>query len=227
MRSGEVRQAMFAVQILGFQGDGKGHQMHRTVSRQGGFGFASLGAVGFVVLLVTGCGNTDPDGAPVSSHSTSSTTSSSPSETSTSEATTESPTPVTQQTQVPATVVVTEGAACGPRGAVAAFADGATAYCARLQYTDGAAWSRDPSLAPNPAVGQMMEQSGPQIGDQCIGADIGRTGTDAYGNAILCDNYQWVLNVGQEPRHPWVDEQLRWAECLETRTEEECRVAGN
>lgn len=109
---------------------------------------------------------------------------------------------------------------------MAVFPDGATAYCARLQYTDGAAWSRDPSLAPNPAAAPR-QQSGPQIGDQCIGADIGRTSVDANGNAIVCDNYAWVLDVGQEPSHPWVDDQVEWVECLETNSTEVCREMLN
>ncbi|UVE96513.1 hypothetical protein [Dietzia sp. B32] len=123
----------------------------------------------------------------------------------------------------PAQAIVTEGAECGPRGAQAVFADGVTAYCARLQYTDGAAWSRDPQLAPNPAANEAMRQAGPQLGDSCIGADIGRRAVDASGVAILCDNYLWRQDVGQEARHPWVDEQVRWMECLEQSTEEECR----
>ncbi|MGC5258197.1 hypothetical protein ACPXCG_17780 [Gordonia sp. DT218] len=42
----------------------------------------------------------------------------------------------------------------------------------------------------------------PQLGDRCIGADIGRTAIDAHGNAIICDNYLWRLNRGERPRHP-------------------------
>ena len=103
------------------------------------------------------------------------------------------------------------------------FADGSTAYCARLQYTDGAAWSRDPALAPNPAAEEAFRRAGPQIGDRCIGADIGRTGVDANGTAIVCDNYMWQQDVGQEPSHPWADDQVRWTECLEAFTPEECR----
>lgn len=154
---------------------------------------------------------------------------------------------------------VTEGAECGPRGATAAFSDGATAYCARLQYTDGAAWSRDPDLAPNPAVDEHLRQrtpevgygcspsqsgqsaidlsgvevicngyiweavyAGPQLGDPCIGADIGRTAIDGAGTAIMCDNYVWTHDVGQEPTHPWVDDQVAMADCLEEHTHDEC-----
>lgn len=68
---------------------------------------------------------------------------------------------------------------------------------------------------------------GPQIGDQCIGADIGRTSVDAQGNAIVCDNYAWTLNVGQTTRHPWVDSQREWTACLESNTEETCRELLN
>lgn len=126
-----------------------------------------------------------------------------------------------------AAAAVGEGAACGPRGAVAAFADGATAYCARLQFTDGAAWSRNAGLAPNPAVEEAMRQSGPRVGEQCIGADIGRTAVDAAGVAIVCDNYQWRPDVGQEPSHPWVDDQIAWTECLEEFTATKCQEMLN
>lgn len=194
-----------------------------------GTGRSVLGAVGVAVFVTAGCGTAGDEAGTESSTTTPASPTVSPVETTLPDASTVSPTSLPQepQTRSPAASVVAEGAECGPRGAVAVFADGSTAYCARLQYTDGAAWSRDPSLAPNPAVSTMLQQSGPQIGDRCIGADIGRTGTDANGTAIICDNYQWVPNVGQVPRHPWVEEQLRWTECLETRTEAECRVATN
>lgn len=119
-------------------------------------------------------------------------------------------------------MVVGESAYCSPRGAVRVFSDGATAYCARMQYTDAWVWSRDASLAPNPVP--PSPAAGPQIGDFCIGADIGRTAVAADGSAIMCDNYAWVPNVGQTPRHPWVDDQVAWSECLETATEEKCRA---
>lgn len=195
------------------------------------------GMVAAVVALVAACGSSPTEEGPASSTGTatpstvSTTTSSAGTTTSSADTTTTSsqPPPQTQTApaQAPAAVIVNEGVACGPRGAVAAFADGSTAYCARLQYTDGAAWSRDPSLAPNPAVEESLRHAGPEIGDQCIGADIGRTAVDSYGNAIVCDNYRWVLNVGQEPRHPWVDDQVEWMECLEQFTLEECQVTHN
>lgn len=92
-------------------------------------------------------------------------------------------------------------------------------------------WSYDPSLAPNTlgtnSAPEPQAAAGPQIGDFCPGADIGRTAVDAYGNAIMCDNYAWVLNVGQTPRHPWVDDQVAWSDCLQTATEDECRARLN
>lgn len=86
-----------------------------------------------------------------------------------------------------------------------------------------------PAPAPEtrPAVPEMPEQSGPQIGDQCAGADIGRKNVDANGTAIVCDNYQWAADVGQVPRHPWADSQREWSECLEEHTTEECREMLN
>ncbi|MBB1031461.1 hypothetical protein G6027_11290 [Dietzia sp. SLG310A2-38A2] len=184
-----------------------------------------------VVLLAAACGGSPteevpalPTGTAIPSPVTP-TTASAGATPSSAETTTAHSEPYTQTS--PAAAIVNEGVACGPRGALAAFADGATAFCARLQYTDGAAWSRDPSLAPNPIVEESLRRAGPDIGDQCIGADIGRTATDAHGNAIACDNYRWVLNVGQEPRHPWVDDQVKWMECLEQSTHEECQEALN
>lgn len=124
-----------------------------------------------------------------------------------------------------------EGDYCSSRGAVADFSDGTTAYCARMQYTDASVWSRDPALAPNPIpptpAPEPQAATGPQLGDSCIGADIGRTAVDASGTAIMCDNYAWVPDVGQTPRHPWVDDQVAWTDCLETATEEECRAILN
>lgn len=94
----------------------------------------------------------------------------------------------------------------------------------------------DPEPAPQPApapvpevpqVPQTPEITGPQLGDQCIGADIGRTAVAADGTAIMCDNYMWQLNQGQTPSHPWVDGQIAWSECLETNTAEQCRELLN
>ena len=70
-------------------------------------------------------------------------------------------------------------------------------------------------------------QAGPQLGDRCIGADIGRTAVDANGVAIMCDDYQWRANVGQTPQHKWADEQTKWAECIAQHTTEQCREMLN
>lgn len=126
----------------------------------------------------------------------------------------------------PVVPVVAEGAECGPRGATAQFPDGAVAYCSRFAGTDGAVWSRTPGVAPNP--GLPTTPVGPSVGDRCIGADIGRTAIDVNGNSIVCDNYHWRLDTGQEPSHPWADEQREWTECLETNSVEQCReIHGN
>ncbi|MGP5930766.1 hypothetical protein ACTXPV_12875 [Corynebacterium glyciniphilum] len=74
---------------------------------------------------------------------------------------------------------------------------------------------------------EPLQVTGPQLGDQCIGADIGRTAVAADGTAIMCDNYVWQPNQGQTPSHPWVDGQREWAECLEGYTTEECREMLN
>jgi len=43
------------------------------------------------------------------------------------------------------------------------------------------------------------------VGEQCIGADIGRRDVAPNGQAIICDsNYQWEPYVGQTPNDPWV-----------------------
>ena len=83
------------------------------------------------------------------------------------------------------------------------------------------------SAAPQAPPPPPPQAAGPQIGDFCMGADIGRTGTDAAGTAIVCDNYEWRPDVGQRPSHPWVDGQIAWAECLEEFTQEECREMLN
>ncbi|MGN7225807.1 hypothetical protein ACTHQW_05620 [Dietzia maris] len=189
------------------------------------------GVLTAVLIVVSGCGDFGggaddaPGLAPTSATSSAFTVTTAEKATS-QEIATPTSTPLYETPHSPAAptpAIVTEGAECGPRGALAVFADGVTAYCARLQYTDGAAWSRDPQLAPNPAVEEAMRQSGPRLGAQCMGADIGRRAVDASGVAILCDNYVWRQDVGQEPRHPWVDDQVRWMECLEHSTEKDCR----
>ncbi|MGV9795288.1 hypothetical protein [Gordonia sp. NPDC003422] len=67
----------------------------------------------------------------------------------------------------------------------------------------------------------------PQLGDRCIGADIGRTTVDSRGNHIICDNYRWRLNRGQTPRHPWADEQRQWSECTAKHSTDWCRRHSN
>jgi hypothetical protein len=42
------------------------------------------------------------------------------------------------------------------------------------------------------------------VGEQCIGADIGRRDVAPNGQAIICDsNYHWEPYVGQTPVHTW------------------------
>lgn len=46
------------------------------------------------------------------------------------------------------------------------------------------------------------------VGDQCIGADIGRRDVAPNGQGIICDsNYHWEPYVGQTPNDPWVTAQ--------------------
>ena len=46
------------------------------------------------------------------------------------------------------------------------------------------------------------------VGEQCIGADIGRQDVAPNGQAIICDsNYHWEPYVGQTPNDPWVTAQ--------------------
>lgn len=46
------------------------------------------------------------------------------------------------------------------------------------------------------------------VGEQCIGADIGRQDVAPNGQAIICDsNYHWEPYVGQTPNDPWVSAQ--------------------
>jgi hypothetical protein len=46
------------------------------------------------------------------------------------------------------------------------------------------------------------------VGDECIGADIGRKDVAPNGQAIICDsNYRWEPYVGQTPNDPWVTAQ--------------------
>lgn len=46
------------------------------------------------------------------------------------------------------------------------------------------------------------------VGEQCIGADIGRKDVAPNGQVIICDsNYRWGPYVGQTPNDPWVTAQ--------------------
>ena len=46
------------------------------------------------------------------------------------------------------------------------------------------------------------------VGEECIGADIGRQDVAPNGQAIICDsNYHWEPYVGQTPNDPWVTAQ--------------------
>ena len=46
------------------------------------------------------------------------------------------------------------------------------------------------------------------VGDECIGADIGRKDVAPSGRPIICDsNYHWEPYVGQSPNDPWVSAQ--------------------
>lgn len=43
------------------------------------------------------------------------------------------------------------------------------------------------------------------VGEQCIGADIGRKDLTPSGQVIICDsNYRWEPYTGQTPTDPWV-----------------------
>ncbi|MGB6126955.1 MAG: hypothetical protein WBG47_16535, partial [Gordonia sp. (in: high G+C Gram-positive bacteria)] len=107
-------------------------------------------------------------------------------------------------------------------GATAQFADGSTAYCARLAATDGAVWSRNATLAPNPALASNVS-----AGEACIGAQTGSFAYDASGTQLVCNNYRWEVNNGQRAGTPWGDGQREWAECLKTHTEAQCRELLN
>jgi hypothetical protein len=57
-------------------------------------------------------------------------------------------------------------------------------------------------------VAAAEPKPGHVVGDQCIGADIGRRDVAPNGQAIICDsNYHWEPYVGQAPNDPWVTAQ--------------------
>jgi hypothetical protein len=68
---------------------------------------------------------------------------------------------------------------------------------------------------------------GPAIGDACIGANIGMRAMADDGTGIICDNYSWQVDVGQEASHPWVDGQDGLGNCIAEKTAEECRAELN
>lgn len=70
------------------------------------------------------------------------------------ETSTDSPTPTTTPTTTPtaAPSVAAIGSDCSEAGATGVTADGATVYCANLQYTDRYLWSSSPAQIPNPVV---------------------------------------------------------------------------
>lgn len=95
-------------------------------------------------------------------------------------------------------------------------------HCSADNVAGGAADPSGRQIVCNGEVWVPVD-SAPQIGDPCIGADIGRTDTNAAGTAIICDDYEWTHDQGQQPSHPWVDGQVEWTECLEQHSTEDCR----
>lgn len=90
----------------------------------------------------------------------------------------------------------------------------------------------EPVQSPGEIVGSSdistgSTTGGPALGDACIGANIGMRATAADGTAIICDNYSWQVDVGQEASHPWVDGQIEWGNCIAEKTVEECRAELN
>lgn len=98
--------------------------------------------------------------------------------------------PTREQTSAGAASVV-EGDYCAPRDATAVFADGTTAYCARLQYSGATVWSRNPDLAPNPAMDSLFDVR-PDIGLACESDNVGGAATDPAGRHIVCNGAVWV-----------------------------------
>ncbi len=95
---------------------------------------------------------------------------------------------------------------------------------------------REPAQAPGAIVGSSdistgsstnSSTGGPALGDACIGANIGVRATADDRTGIICDNYSWQADVGQEPSHPWVDGQIEWGNCIAEKTVEECRAELN
>jgi hypothetical protein len=62
------------------------------------------------------------------------------------------------------------------------------------------------SVTPGAAIAEPRAEH--VVGEQCIGADIGRQDVAPNGQAIICDsNYHWEPYVGQTPNDPWVTDQ--------------------
>lgn len=59
-----------------------------------------------------------------------------------------------------------------------------------------------PDAAAGNGVGTTDGASGPQLGDACIGANIGMRTVAADGTGIICDNCTWQVDRGQSPTHP-------------------------
>lgn len=78
-----------------------------------------------------------------------------------------------------------------------------------------------------PTVETPAPPAGPVLGAPCIGADAGKTAVGPNGVAIMCDEYRWRENIGQDPRHSWADDQAKWNECRQTNTMEQCRKMLN
>ncbi|MUL68328.1 hypothetical protein BOO86_27925 [Mycobacterium sp. CBMA 234] len=58
-------------------------------------------------------------------------------------------------------------------------------------------------------VGMTVAAAAPMaqhvVGEQCIGAEIGRKDLTPSGQVIICDgNYRWEPYAGQTPSDPWV-----------------------
>ncbi|WP_440714097.1 hypothetical protein [Gordonia sp. FQ] len=89
------------------------------------------------------------------------------------------------------------------------------------------AQTQDPPETTTAQTETTTAQAGPAIGTPCIGADTGKRAVDPSGTAIVCDQYQWRADTGQQPGHSWADDQTAWMECLETHTQDECRALLN
>jgi hypothetical protein len=56
------------------------------------------------------------------------------------------------------------------------------------------------SMTAGGAIGEPKAEH--VVGEQCIGADIGKRDVAPNGQAIICDsNFQWEPYVGQTPTH--------------------------